>query len=164
MKSIVIYASHSGNTRQIAEVIAAELESRGPVHLLIADEASTPVLDGTDLLVIGSPTEGHGMIAPVAHLVDRLTPAALRGLAVATFDTRLRWPRWLAGSAGNDLAHRLRDAGARVVIPAESYFVTFFAKMEPLLAPGEIERAGTWAATLSTAVEQGRPAITSDTR
>ena len=160
MKSIVVYASHAGNTRTIAEAIAGELASRGTVQLLAADAASASVLDGADLLVIGSPTEGHRMIAPVAHLLDRLGPTGLRGLAVATFDTRLRWPRWLAGSAGNDLAHRLRAAGARVIVPAESFFVT----TEPLLEPGESERASAWAATLSAAVEQGTPVTASDTR
>lgn len=160
MKSIVVYASHSGNTRTIAEAIAGELASRGTVQLLAADEAPANVLDGADLLVIGSPTEGHRMIEPVAQLLDRLGAATLRGLAVATFDTRLRWPRWLAGSAGNDLAHRLRDVGARVIAPAESFFVT----KEPHLEPGEIERAGTWAASLSAAVEQGAPASASDRR
>jgi hypothetical protein len=100
------------------------------------------------------------MIAPVAHLIDRLGREALRGLAVATFDTRLRWPRWLAGSAAQDLAHRLRHADARVIVPPESFFVT----KEPLLELGEIERAQQWAVTLSTAVEQGAPAAIGDMR
>lgn len=38
-------------------------------------------------------------------------------MAASAFDTRLRWPRWLFGSAPSDIATRLRQAGTRVIQP-----------------------------------------------
>jgi hypothetical protein len=61
------------------------------------------------------------------------------------FDTRLRWPEWLSGSAGARITDRLYRLGAKVVAPEESFFVT----RKPELEAGELERAATWAAGLA---------------
>ena len=74
MNSIVIYASHFGNTRRIAETIASELQSRGSVQLLPADEAPAVLPAQTDLVLVGSPTEGHRMTVPAAEFFARLAP------------------------------------------------------------------------------------------
>jgi flavodoxin len=153
MNSIVIYATHTGNTRAIAEVIAGELESYGPVQLLPMEEAPAIIPEGTDLVVIGSPTEAHRMLPPAAQFFARLGPGALQGVAAAAFDTRLQGPRWLWGAAGAGIANALLSAGARVIAPAESFFVS----MKPLLEPGEAERAATWARSLADAVTASAP-------
>jgi hypothetical protein len=61
------------------------------------------------------------------------------------FDTRLRLPRCLSGSAASGIGRKLRHAGARVVAPGESFFVT----RAPALEEGEVERAAAWAASLA---------------
>ena len=160
MMSIIIYASRTGNTRTIAEAIAAGLRSHGPVQLLSADEVPATLPEATDLVVIGGPTEGHGMTEPLARFFDRLAPGALQGTAAAGFDTRLRWPRWLSGSAAAGITHRLGQAGAQVIAPAESFIVSG----KPLLEPGEVERATAWAASLADALEVGAPAVRGHTR
>jgi flavodoxin len=155
MKSLVIYASRTGNTGTIAEAIGAELGARGPVHLLSVDQAPTSLPAETDLIVIGGPTEGHGMTEPITRFFDQLAPGALQGMAAASFDTRLRWPRWLSGSAADGIARRLGRAGAQVIAPAESFMVS----RQPALEPGEVERAAAWAATLADALAAGAPAV-----
>ncbi len=147
MNCVVVYASRSGNTERIAAAIAEAFRSHGPVQLFAADAAPTTVPAGTDLLVVGGPTEGHGMTDPIQRFVDELTHASMEGVAVAAFDTRLRWPKVLSGSAADGIAKRLAAAGARV-IGVESFIVT----RTPTLEPGEEERATTWAATLVDAV------------
>ncbi|HEX5502811.1 MAG TPA: flavodoxin domain-containing protein [Thermomicrobiales bacterium] len=154
MDSIVIYASRSGNTRKVAEAVAEGLRSRGTARLVPADEAPAAVPAGTDLVVVGGPTEAHGMTAPVGRFFDRLGPGALQGTAAAAFDTRLRGPRWLWGSAAAGIAGRLHRAGARSVAPAESFFVT----RAPALEPGEAARAETWAAALADCLAAGASA------
>lgn len=154
MNSIVIYATHSGNTRMIAEVIAGELESRGSVRLLSVEEAPPTFPEGTDLVVIGSPTEAHRMLPPAAQFLAQLGPGALGDTAFAAFDTRLRGPRWLWGAAGVGIADALHEAGAWLIAPAESFFVS----MKPLLEPGEEERAAAWARSLADAVAASTPA------
>jgi flavodoxin len=163
VNSIVIYASRYGNTQKIAEVIAGVLHARGAVHLLSTDEAPARLPAGTDLVVIGGPTEVHRMTEPVVRFFERLEPHALQGVAAAGFDTRLRGPRWLSGSAGEGITHKLRRAGAQVIVPEESFFVkkqSNAAQGEtPALEPGELERAAAWAAALADKVEASAPAV-----
>jgi flavodoxin len=148
MNSLVIYASTSGNTQRIAESIADALRRRGSVELMSADEAPT-VLPAADVILIGGPTERHTMTEPMARFLDRLAPESVSAIAAAAFDTRLRWPRLLSGSAADEIAKRLRAAGARLATRPESFFVS----MKPELEPGEIDRAAVWATQVADAVE-----------
>ncbi|MGH2456036.1 MAG: flavodoxin family protein [Candidatus Limnocylindria bacterium] len=148
MNSLVVYASRSGNTRAVAEAIATQLSSRGPAQLLAADEVGPELPPGLDLLVVGGPTEGHGMTEPMTALLDRLNTFSVRGIAAAAFDTRVRWPRWLSGSAAEGIGQRLEQLGARVVVPAESFMVS----TKPVLEPGELKRAADWASNLADLV------------
>jgi len=149
MNSLVIYASRTGNTRQLAEAIAETLRPRGTVELLAAEAAPAAIPDGTDLVVIGGPTEAHGMTPPLKEFFDRLEPDALAGIAAAGFDTRLRLPSWLSGSAAEGIVDHLNRRNARVVVPAESFLVT----RTPALEEGELERARNWAFTVAVAAE-----------
>ena len=163
MNSVVIYGSHFGNTRKVAEAIAAELQSRGPVRILGADDAPASLPEKTDLLVIGGPIEAFRMTAPVARLLARLEPATVHGVAAAAFDTRVRPHWWLPGSAGGGIAKRLRQLGARLIAPPEAFIVEGSineAKGQfPVLVPGELEHAAAWAASLAVAVEARSPAL-----
>lgn len=146
MNSTVLYGTRSGNTRRVAETIAGVLRRQGEVRLLPVEEVTGPLPAGTDLLVVGGPTEGHAVTPAVVSCLDRLEAAELHGLSAAAFDTRLRWPRWLSGSAASDIAARLRHAGAHVLEPEGSFLVTMRG---PVLRPGELERAATWAAAIA---------------
>jgi NAD(P)H dehydrogenase (quinone) len=72
-KGIVVYHSRSGNTREMAEVIARAMNAAGlstecqPVDKVRADE-----LPNYDAVVIGSPCYYGQMAAPVKHLIDEL--------------------------------------------------------------------------------------------
>lgn len=162
MNSIVIYASHFGNTRKVAEVIAGALQPHGPVNVFSVDEAPATLPAGTDLLLVGGPTEQHKMTEPVARYFEHLAPGALNGVAAAAFDTRVRWPRWLSGSAGSGIEQKLRQAGARVVVPAESFFVKGAAGTgggnTTELDSGELERAAQWSATVAASAAASAPA------
>lgn len=79
----------------------------------------------------------------------------MTGTPAAGFDTRLRWPLWLSGSAGAGITTRLRQLGAQVIAPEMSFFV---AGNYPVLHPGELERATEWAAALADKVEARVPA------
>lgn len=149
MDSLVIYATRTGNTRTIAEAIADALRSEGHAQVRSVEEAVNGLPAGIDLLVVGGPTEGHGMTEPMVAFLDRLEERLLGGIAVAAFDTRLWWPKSLSGSAAEGIAKRLREVGATVIVPPESFIVT----MKPELKPGEAERARLWAASLIAAVK-----------
>jgi flavodoxin len=146
MKSIVIYATRKGNTKRVAEAIAAGLRSASTVEVRDVADGAAPLTEEVDLLVIGGPTEGHGVTEPMVDFLDRLPASALVGRAAAAFDTRVRWPRFLSGSAAEGIRQRLEQAGVNRPVPTESFLVT----MKPEVEPDELERAHAWGAALAT--------------
>jgi len=148
VKSLVVYVSHKGNTQRVAETIADELRLKGAAEVIPVEEAPSAMEADVDLLVIGGPTEGHGMTPEMSNYLDRLDPASLRARPVAAFDTRINWPRLLSGSAAAGIAKRLEAAGARVIEPQGSFIVN----TEPALLPGELERARAWGESLAASV------------
>ena len=147
MRSIVIVASRDGNTRLVAEAIANGLRSVGRAEVLRAERgAAAAVTDEVDLVVIGGPTEEHGMTEAVSDVLDVLASRCAPRFAAA-FDTRLRWPRFLSGSAADRIAERLEAMGARMVASPESFMLS----MKHELLPGELDRALAWGAGLDLA-------------
>ena len=124
MKSLVIYVSHKGNTQRVAEVIGEVMSSHGVVDVLPVEEAPPIMEEDVDLLVVGGPTEGHGVTPDMSAFLQRLDAASVRGRAVAAFDTRVNWPRILSGSAADGIAKRLEAAGAMVIGPHGSFIVS----------------------------------------
>jgi hypothetical protein len=86
----------------------------------------------------------------VRAFFERLPAHALRGLDAAAFDTRLDWPRLVTGSAASGIRRRLVDAGANMVLPAESFRVCD----RPTLRHGELERAPIWARQVAEACHE----------
>lgn len=162
MKAIVIYASRYGNTRKVAEAIAGALQRRGSALVLAAGDVPGYLPEGTDLVVVGGPTEQHGMTEEITRLFARLGPDALAGIAAAAFDTRLHWPRWVSGSAGAGITRKLRGAGARLIAPEESFFINGAmgtgGRNTAELESGELEHAAAWAASLAARAEPRMPA------
>lgn len=147
MNSLVIYGSRYGNTQKLAAAIAAELGKHGEALLVSVEEAPPIVGEATDLVVVGGPTEAHRMSEPVAQLFDRVGDDWLAGKAAAAFDTRVRWPLFLSGSAAAGIVRKLEAAGATVIAPPMSFFV---GGTPTLLEPGELEQAKAWAASLAS--------------
>jgi flavodoxin-like protein len=165
MRSLVVYESWFGNTRRIAEEIAASLAQEGEVELITVDEP-LPSLEDADLLVVGAPTHIHGLssersregaLTQGAHgepgigvrgWIDAL-PDGAGGPRAAAFDTRANKPAWLVGSAARGIARRLRDQGYRLAIEPQSFFVE--GTPGPL-EQGELDRASEWGRTLANEV------------
>lgn len=145
MNAMIIYDSVYGNTERIARAIGTALEGGGHVEVRpIAEVGGLP--PGLDLLVVGGPTQAHGVDPAMKMFLDELPPETLRGVAVAAFDTRLRWPELLSGSAAKGIAKRLEQKGARLVATPGSFFVK--GKDGPLVE-GELGRAASWAGQLA---------------
>ena len=121
MNNIVIYSSRYGNREKIAEAIATVLRSTGPTLLCSVDEAPEQLPEEIDLVVIGGPTESHGMPEALKRYFDRIGPGALHDKAATVFDTRLNWPHWLSGSAGANVTEKLDGLGAWLIAPAERF-------------------------------------------
>lgn len=152
MKTLVIYDSMYGNTKKIAEAVAAALP--GEPDLLHIEDASQAVLPGYELVVIGAPTHGGGPSDPVKAFLDQLQPGDLSKTHFAAFDTRLRWffLRFF-GFAAPKILRRIKQSGGKVVGGPGDFFVS---GGEGPLEEGELARASAWAKTIGQKMDQAQ--------
>lgn len=177
MRAVIAYESIYGNTRQVAEAIAAGLEPLGEVDLVSVNHGDDGSVDTADALIVGGPTHMHGLAtsasrkqaAQAAEEEDDVSvePGAAEGPGLrkwlsqrvgdgkpaAAFDTRLDRSPILTGMAARGIAKRLRRRGYEVIEEPESFLVE---DSEGPLAEGELERARAWGASLVEALEGAR--------
>ncbi len=158
LQAVVVYDSQFGNTLQIARAIASGLGEHGVVQVVAAAEASFPPT-WPELLVVGGPTQRHGMSPTLRAFVESLPRDGLRNTRAAVFDTRYRMAALLSGSAASQAAGRVRRAGCKLVAAPESFFVERDRPPDDekrrhgleRLEAGEIERATAWGRELAAA-------------
>jgi flavodoxin len=147
MNALVVYNSKFGNTEHIARAIGSTLAAHGTTDVRpIGETGKIPA--ETDLLVIGGPTHAHGMDEAMKTFLATLPATAVTDLPVAAFDTRLKWPMFLSGSAARGITKHLGRLGGQVLVEPGSFLV---AGGEGPLVDGEIERAVSWAEGLAEA-------------
>jgi hypothetical protein len=170
MRALVVYESMFGNTKNLALAIADGVREAMEVDAVEVADAPSVLPSNIDLLVVGGPTHAHGLTSSNSRasaagragdrLVSRgagirewlaaLTPGST---AIATaFDTRIKGPEILTGSAAKGAAKRLKGLRFRVMPPAS--FVIEGPSGEPFdrLPAAELERARSWGASLGAAV------------
>jgi flavorubredoxin len=165
MKAIIVYESHWGNTAAIARAIA---EGIGPEACALSTaEATSEVIAGADLIVVGAPLLGFslpnemmlkGMAANAAKdptppdlshpamrsWIDALPKGSGRA---AAFETRI-W--WSPGSAAKAILGRLEALGYRPIAKPQRFIVQ--GKYGPL-RQGELEKAKVWGAELAQTIK-----------
>lgn len=161
MDALVVVESVFGNTRAVAEAIAAGLAGRMTVRTVNVTEAPSAV-SGVDLLVVGGPTHAFGMTRPASRraaadqsrgavqadavgLREWLATLPAGTTAVATFDTRMGRLR-IPGSAAKGAARLLVQRGYRLLARPMTFQVA--GTEGPLLA-GEEDRATAWGTELA---------------
>jgi flavodoxin len=169
MRVVVVYESMYGNTRQIADAIAKGFASAADVTIEQIGPAEHMRLDDVDLLVVGGPTHARGMsrqstrkAAAEAALKPKSNvtlEAGTQGHGVrewlelmkqgkgkaAAFDTRIKGPAWIMGSAAKGIARGLTQKGFTLVSEPTSFFVT----KDNVLRPDERARATAWGEELA---------------
>lgn len=172
MRALLVYESMFGNTRDIAFAVAEGIATGIAVDTVEVGEAPATIPPDVALLIVGAPTHVHGMTTPKSRAdaaekagdrlvsrgiglhewLDTLRPMA-SPLPVAVFDTRIKGPGLLWGSAAKSAAKRLRELGFRLVEEPEDFLVG--GPTGPLfdrLLDGELDRARAWGARLAGAV------------
>lgn len=145
MRGLVVYDSVYGNTQRIAEAIGSGIGEGAEV--VKADRFDRSKLDSTNLLVIGSPTQGGRPTKSVQEFIDGIPETVARSLKVAAFDTRYsgRFVK-VFGFAADRIAQRLTLKGGTLVGPPQGFFVG--GKKGPL-KEGEETRAREWGKSIS---------------
>ena len=147
MKTLVIYDSVYGNTETIAQAIGDAIE--GEVKVARPSDVNLSHWKMLDLLIIGSPTLGGRPTQAVQDLLAAVPESNLKGINVATFDTRLKTRLvGVFGYAAVRIANSLVNRGGVLIVPPEGFFVK--GRGGPL-QEGEPERAGRWAKAVAAA-------------
>ena len=165
MNTLIVFESMFGNTRDIAQAIAAGVSSSVTTEIVEAGDAP-PRPEGVDLLVVGGPTHQFGLsrsdsrkkaasetnrplVSPDIGLREWIGDLPkVSGVAAATFDTSIRKPN-LPGSAARGAQKRLKRLGYRILLPAEIF------RVEGTTGPitdGELDRARAWGQRLADAL------------
>ena len=172
MRALVIYESMFGNTREIARAVADGIAPTLEADVIDAGDAPAEIGADVALVVVGGPTHAHGMSTPASRAdsarragdglvsrgngmrewLDAVRPVATP-VAVAVFDTRIKGPSFLWGSAAKPAAKRLASLGFQMIVEPEDFIVggptgPQFDRLEP----GEVERARAWGADLAQRV------------
>lgn len=157
MLTVVVYDTKYGNTEQVAQAIARGVAEIGPVRVMGVAEATQPLPERPDLLLVGGPTQRHGPSPALREFMEDLPPD-LAGVPAASFDTRYRGSTLIMGSAAGAAAKRIRKADVPIVAPPESFFIARGGSPEKqALEAGELERAEAWGRTVGTAALAKRP-------
>lgn len=156
MKSVVIFDSMYGNTEKIAQAIGKVLQTRGVARVISIKEAGLADVKGSDLLLVGSPTQAFSSLPAVKTWLKNLPKGSLAGIKVAAFDTRmdvkkvnnkfLTFMEAIFGYAAEKIGKALVSKGGNPVSQPEGFFVD---GSEGPLTTGELERAEEWARNLS---------------
>ena len=180
MRVLVVYESLYGNTRTIANCVAEGLRERHEVEAVPVGRAGADLVDDSDCLVVGGPTQFHGLSSNWSRGIGAegagnprggvtAEPGAVGvglrewlfnvnpglGRQAAAFDTRFEGAILLTGRASGGIAHRLDRRGYRVVTDPASFLVD---RRNALLA-GEAARARVWGVTLADLLEPVSPAV-----
>lgn len=173
MRIVIVYESVFGNTRVIAESIAAGLRTAEPTAEVVCanvGEVRPRSANDADLLIVGGPTHMRGMTTGLSRRMgveaesknatdfhpepDAATrpglrewfhdlPRAPHGTRGAAFDTRVAGR--MAGGAARGIARRLERHGYTLVAEPEGFIVE---DIEGPLSRDERDRATAWAARL----------------
>jgi hypothetical protein len=154
-----------GNTRHIADAIAAGLRASITTDLIRVRDADDIDFDDLHLVVVGAPTHAWGLSRPntresataeASKHPDLLLELASPGTGVrewlhglprthncrgVAFDTRFDKPKLITGSASRSIQRGLHAAGFAPFGEPHSFVVVGMAGP---LAFGEIERAREW--------------------
>ena len=152
MLTVVVYDSKFGNTEKIAKAIARAVGDDGEVRVMDTAQATETLEDWPDLLFVGGPTQKRSMSPGLKAYLDQAIAKGIEKLVATAFDTRYHGSTWINGSAARDAAQRLHSAGARLIAPPESFFISRGGPLERQgLEQGEIERAERWGRAVITA-------------
>jgi hypothetical protein len=170
MKALIVYESLFGNTKTIAESIACGLQTRCDARIESVADVTPQIVTGADLLVLGAPTHAHGLsrqgtrTQTMSKGVSRALSSAVgmrefmhtlpnaAGKPAAAFDTRLRGPRWLWGSASSKIADTLTGLGYQLLARGMSFTVR--GASGPLV-DGQTTAAELWGRRLAELVADG---------
>jgi flavodoxin len=87
MKALVLFRSHYGNTKQIAEVIAQQINALDHESTVQDLRQKLPDLNNVDFIIIGAPTRMARVNRKALGVLKQLRKKGFAGKPIAVFDT-----------------------------------------------------------------------------
>jgi flavodoxin len=87
MKGLILYRSHYGNTKQVAESIAQQIAALGHEAIVQDVRQKLPDLQAFDFIMIGSPTRFARADGKALSILKQLRKKGFAEKPVAVFDT-----------------------------------------------------------------------------
>jgi flavodoxin len=152
MKALILFRSHYGNTKQVAEVLAKELGAAG-IESVAADlRRKLPNLGEFDGVLIGAPTRMARVTHSALSVLKRLSKKGWGKKPVAIFDTYGPEPtkpeelekgkKWIIPGAAGIMHLRAKDLGLNV------YEKTLRCEVQGMKGPlkdGAVDKAAAFA-------------------
>lgn len=160
MKTLILYDSTFGNTEKVANAIAEGIGKSEDCKVTKIEDFSNEVLQGIDLLLIGSPTIAFNPSLNTKIFLKRMSGNSCSGIKAAAFDTRMnvqevnsKFLIFMAkhfGYADRAIVRNLKRAGCEIIAPAEGFIVK---GSEGPLKEGELDRARAWGGKLKSMIK-----------
>jgi menaquinone-dependent protoporphyrinogen IX oxidase len=89
LKTLVLYESFFGNTRQIAAAIGNSLAQNNEVQVSNISEISWEAISDAEILIVGSATRAFRPCEATKQFLKNIYGNGLKGINVAAFDIRI---------------------------------------------------------------------------
>ena len=152
MKALILYRSHYGNTKQVAEILAKELGKQGIESAVLDIRQKPGKFEEYDVVLIGAPTRMGRVTHRALSVLKRLAKKGWGRKPVAVFDTMAIVPtnpeeleksrKWLFPGAAGRMQERAKALGLNV------YEKTLRAEVKDSKGPltdGQAEKAAAFA-------------------
>jgi hypothetical protein len=124
MKGLVLFRSHYGNTKQVADSVARQITSLGHEAIVQDLRQKFPDLQGLDFVLIGAPTRMARVTGKALRVLKWLRKKGFREKPIAVFDTYGPVPtkpeemeksrKWLYPGAAGIMQKVAKDQGLNV--------------------------------------------------
>jgi len=151
MKTLVVYDSVFGNTKQIATAIGNSFDVNDEVEVLQVNNVNLEKLSDIELLIVGSPTRAFRPTKEISSFIDKMPSGLLDNVNVMAFDTRvstvdinsklLNVMVKFFGYAAEPIGNKLVKKGGKLICLPEGFYVK---ESEGPLKDKELERASDW--------------------
>ena len=163
MKGLVLFRSHYGNTKQVADSIAQQITAMGSQAVVQDLRQKLADLEGFDFFMVGSPTRFARADGKALKALKQLRKKGLTEKPVAVFDTFGPIPtdpgeleknkKWLyPGAAGR--MHKLAGEQGLNIYP-ETLRCEVLGGMKGPLADHQLEKAAAFAEKFMSEINKG---------
>ncbi len=155
MKGLILFRSHYGNTKRVAEGIAEQITSMGHEAVVQDVRQKLPDLQGFDFVMVGSPTRFARADGKASGALKQLQKKGFTGKPVAVFDTYGPVPtdpkeleksrKWLYPGAAGKMQKLAEEQGLNVY--PETLRCEVQGNMKGPLAEHQLEKAALFTKT-----------------